>query len=122
MAPAGPLGKPRSIGISILLAIVTFGIYTFFWTFKTHEEMKLHTGRGLGGGIGVLIYFLASPATWFLVPNEIEKMYQLDGRQSPVQAIWGLWLLLPLLGAFIWFPRVQGALNNYWVAHGAVMP
>ena len=47
--PRGPLGKPRGIGVCILLAIVTLGIYTFVWTWKTHDEIKSHSGIGVGG-------------------------------------------------------------------------
>ncbi len=31
----------------------------------------------------------------------------------------GLWLLLPIVGAFVWFFKVQGALNRYWEGKGA---
>jgi hypothetical protein len=120
--PPGALGKPRSIGVSILLAIVTIGIYTYVWTYKTHDELKRHTGQGLGGGIGLLIYFFVSPVTYFLIPGEIKSMYEAAGEQSPVSAIWGLWFLLPLIGNIIWFVKVQGALNDYWVARGAPQP
>ena len=42
--PYGPPGPVRGIGMSILLAIVTLGIYTYVWTWKTHAELKRHTG------------------------------------------------------------------------------
>jgi hypothetical protein len=45
----GPVGQTRGTGIAILLAIVTLGIYTLVWWYKTHEEMKRHTGQGIGG-------------------------------------------------------------------------
>lgn len=48
-AMPGPLGTPRGIGACIGLAIVTLGIYTFVWTWKTHEEIKRHSGIGVGG-------------------------------------------------------------------------
>jgi hypothetical protein len=119
---AGPLGQPRATGKSILLAIVTIGIYTYVWTYKTHDELKRHTGQGLGGGLGLLIYFLVSPVTYFLIPSEIKNMYEAAGEQSPVTPIYGLWFLLPLIGNIIWFLKVQGALNDYWVARGAPQP
>lgn len=123
MAQVGaPIGKPRSIGISILLGIVTLGIYTFVWTYMTHDELKQHTGQGLGGALGLIVYLFVSPVTYFLVPSEIKSMYQGDGRQSPVDVVWGLWFLLPLIGSIIWFLRVQGALNDYWVSKGAAAP
>lgn len=115
----GPIGKPRSIGISILLAIVTLGIYTYFWVYFQHEEMKNYSGNGLGGVVGVIIYFFVGPVTWFLIPNEVKGLYEGDGRESPVRAIWGLWFLLPIVGAFVWYIKVQGAINDYWVSKGA---
>jgi Domain of unknown function (DUF4234) len=44
----GPLGQPRGIGFGILLVIVTFGFYSWYWVFKTQEEMKQHTGEAWG--------------------------------------------------------------------------
>lgn len=117
--PAGPIGQPRPIGICILLAVVTLGIYTYVWTYKTQEELKRHTGTGLGGGLGLLIYFLLSPATYFIVGSEVGQMEQRSGRAPSVSGVTGLWILLPLVGAVVWFVKVQGALNNYWRSVGA---
>ncbi len=110
----GPLGKQRGIGFAILISIVTLGIYTFYWVFKTQEEVKDHSGIGVGGVLGFVIYFLLSPVTWFLIPSEVGKMYKADGREAPFSGWTGLWILLPLIGAFVWFIKVQGALNRYW--------
>lgn len=118
----GPTGKPRSSGICVLLAIVTLGIYTYVWTFKTHDEIKRHSGNGVGGVIGFVIYFLLSPVTYFVIPSEIKTMLVADGRTSPVSALWGLWFLLPLIGSLIWFFKMQGTLNDYWVSKGAQTP
>lgn len=109
-----PKGKQRGIGTSILLAIVTLGIYTFFWTYYTHKEIKAYSGLGVGGPIGLLIYVFVSPVTLFLIPNDINSMMQQHGRQSRVSALTGLWVLLPLLGSLIWFVKVQGQLNEFW--------
>ena len=110
----GPLGQPRGIGFGILLFIVTFGIYSLYWVFKTQEEVKNHSGQGVGGVLGLVIYIVVSPVTWFLVPSEVGKMYTQDGRPAPFSGWTGLWLLLPILGAFVWFIKIQGALNRYW--------
>jgi hypothetical protein len=111
---SGPLGQPRGIGFAILLAIVTLGIYTFYWVFKTQDEVKEHSGIGVGGVVGLVIYIVLSPVTWFLVPSEVGKMFRADGRQAPFTGWTGLWLLLPIVGAFVWFIKVQGALTRYW--------
>ena len=116
----GPVGETRSIGLSILWAILTLGIYTFVWTYKTQEEIKRYSGNGVGGVIGLVIYILISPVTFFIVASEVRYMYEdLDGQKSPVRGIYGLWFLLPLIGHIIWFVQVQGALNRYWESKGA---
>lgn len=109
-----PKGKPRSIGTSILLAIVTLGIYTLFWTYATHKEIKDYSGIGVGGGLGLVIFIFVSPVTWFLIPNDVNQMLQRHGRESRVSVVTGLWMLLPIIGAFVWFVKVQGQLNEFW--------
>ena len=115
----GQIGNTRSIGLSILWAILTLGIYTYVWAYKTHAEIKRYSGNGVGGVLGFVIYLLVSPVTFFVVPSEIRHMYESDGTTSPVRGITGLWILLPLLGPVIWFVKVQGALNHYWTTKGA---
>ena len=97
---SGPLGQPRGIGFAILMAIITLGIYTLYWVFKTQDEVKNHSGQGVGGVLGLVIYIVVGIVTWFLVPSEVGKMYQQDGRTAPFSGWTGLWLLLPIVGAF----------------------
>lgn len=115
----GPIGEAKSKGTTVLLSIITCGIWTYVWSFQTHEELKRYRGDGLGGAIGLVLAILVSPAVMFTVPAEIEKMYQEEGLPSPVQTTIGLWFLLPIIGNFIWYFRVQDALNDFWVARGA---
>ena len=72
---SGPLGQPRGIGFAILMAIITLGIYTLYWVFKTQDEVKNHSGQGVGGVLGLVIYIVVGIVTWFLVPSEVGKMY-----------------------------------------------
>ena len=65
----GPLGQPRGIGFAILMAIITLGIYTLYWVFKTQEEVKNHSGQGVGGVLGLVIYIVVGIVTWFLIPS-----------------------------------------------------
>ena len=119
VSTTGPLGQPRGIGFAILLAIVTLGIYTLYWVFKTQDEVKEHSGIGVGGVLGLVIYILISPITWFLIPSDVGKMFKADGREAPFTGWTGLWLLLPIIGAFVWFIKIQGALNRYWESKSA---
>jgi hypothetical protein len=115
VANDGPLGQERSVGFGIFIYIITLGIYGLYWTYMTFDELKRHTRQGLGGGLGLLIGFLTGGiATWFIAPSEVAKMYTADGREAPLSGATGFWMLLPVIGPFIWFSKVQGSLNTYW--------
>jgi hypothetical protein len=115
----GPVGRPERIGVQILLSVVTFGLYGIYWAYKCHEEVKEHTGDGIGGPFGALIYVVAGVVTLFLLPIEIERMYERDGRRSPVSAATAFWILL---FGIPWYVKCQQALNEYWIAKGASPP
>lgn len=115
MANAGPIAVQRSVGKIILLSIVTAGIYGIVWTYKTFEEIKAHRGgEGMGGALGLVLSFVGIGI--FILPNEIQKMYESDGQQSPVSAMSGFWAFLFVIP---WYFKVQGALNRYWGSKGA---
>jgi Domain of unknown function (DUF4234) len=110
----GPIGKPRGVLFVIVLSIVTFGVYHLYWYYKSFEELKRHTGNGIGGILGLLIAIVFNPINWFVLPSEIGSMYRGDGREAPMTGWTGLWILLPLVGWFVWTIKTQGALNRYW--------
>jgi Domain of unknown function (DUF4234) len=120
----GPLGRRRGIGFGFLLFVVTFGLYGWYWAFKTQEELKQRTGEGLGGVIGLVIWIVINPVSAFVIPSEIGKMYVRDGKQPPMTGWTGLWLFpgaILLIPAIVWFVKVQGALNRYWEAAGSAV-
>ena len=122
-AARGPVGKTTSPGTAILLSIVTLGIYTYVWAYRQFEEFKQYSGKGIGGGLGVVIaIFTGHITTYFLIPSELKSMYEAEGEQSPVEPIIGLWFLLPIVGAFIWYFKVQEAINDFWARRGAPAP
>ena len=47
--------KKRSIGMMILLTIVTCGIYNIYWNISFQSELKRNTGKGFGGGMHFLM-------------------------------------------------------------------
>jgi uncharacterized protein DUF4234 len=117
LEPTEQPGTPRPIGTCIALAIITFGIYAVVWTYKTFEELRRATGRGLGGGFALLALFFVGPVIYFMAPHEVGRAYEDAGEVSPVTAITGFWVLLPLFGPLVWFVRVQSALNQLWEYH-----
>ncbi len=118
-SPGGPIGKQRPIGKQIVLAVVTFGLYGVYWAYINHEEIKQHSGDGVGGVVGAVIYVIAGVVTLFLLPIEIKRMYERDGRTSPVGPATAFWILL--LG-IPWYVKCQNALNDYWASKGAPAP
>jgi uncharacterized BrkB/YihY/UPF0761 family membrane protein len=121
----GPLGNRRGVGFGILMFIVTLGFYSWYWAYKTQEEVKEHSGQGIGGVLGLVIWILLNPVSAFVIPSEIGAMYRKDGRESPVTGWTGLWLFpfgFLIVTAIVWFVKVQGALNDYWEAKGVPAP
>jgi hypothetical protein len=117
-APAsGPLGHPRGVWFVILIGILTLGFYWWYWAYMTQDEMKKHTGEGLGGVLGLVIWILISAVSAFVIPSEVGNMYARDGQQKPVSGWTGLWLFpfgIFLIPAIVWAVKVQGSLNRYW--------
>lgn len=117
-APAtGPLGQPRGVWFVILIGLVTLGIYWLYWVYKTQDEMKRHTGDGLGGVLGLVVWILISAVSAFVIPSEVGNMYAKAGREKPVTGWTGLWLFpfgILIIPIFVWFAKVQGSLNRYW--------
>jgi hypothetical protein len=113
------VGEQKAIGKQILISIVTLGIYGIYWAYKSHEDVKLHSGQGVGGAVGAIIYFFVSIVTVFLLPSEIKNMYEREGQESPVSWTTGFWILL---FAIPWYVKVQQALNDHWASHGAPPP
>ncbi len=95
-APGGPgqLGRIRPTGTMILLFFVTLGIYQYFYNYRVHDEIKKHSGQGLGGGIALLLTFLAGAAMPFVTPSEVGGLYKRRGEKPPVTGLTGLWYAL----------------------------
>ena len=116
----GPVGKIRNPWAVIVFSIITFGIYTLYWTYQVFRELKEDTGQGVGPVIALVIEILINIVNLFLLPSEIGNMYAAEGQEKPVSGVTGFWNLIPLVGTIIWFIKVQGALNRHWESHGAV--
>ncbi len=99
----GPLGEVRGTGKVIGLTIVTFGIYAYVYNYKVHAQMQRHTGRGIGGGIALLLTLIASVAMPFVTSSEVGSLYTRRGQRPPVTGWTGLWYFGPLVGGYVVF-------------------
>ncbi len=94
--------KERSIGMMILLAIITLGIYMLYWTVSFQSQLKEKTGEGFGG-LGHFIMIFITFGIYYLywhykVGERLEKLgRQNDGVLYLVLAIVGFSWLTPFL-------------------------
>jgi len=119
--PSGPVGRVRGTGMVILLTLVTFGIYSLVYYYSTHEEMKRHSGDGLGGVLALVLALFVGVVSPFLLSKEVGDLYERQGQRAPVTAVTGLWAIpgfLILIGPFVWLFKTNGALNDYWRGFG----
>jgi hypothetical protein len=120
--PWGPAGKVRPTGASIALFVVTLGIYGFVYNYSVHDEMKRHSGRGIGGGVALLLSFLAGVAMPFVTPAEVGSLYSRRGFPEPVNGWTGLWYVGPAIAGYLAFFVLlfaTVALNVHQTTHGA---
>jgi Domain of unknown function (DUF4234) len=122
VAAHGPVGKRRGVVFVLLITLVTLGIYSLYWVYKTQQEIKDYSGDGLGGVLGLVIWILISPVSAFVIPSEIgTNLFARAGRERPVTGWTGLWLFpfgVFLIPAIVWFVKVQGSLNRFWESAG----
>ncbi|HUZ10395.1 MAG TPA: DUF4234 domain-containing protein [Acidimicrobiales bacterium] len=117
---AKPIGKVRNPWAVIGLSIITLGIYSLYWQYATFRDMKDYSGNGIGGVLGLVIAILLSIVNVFVMPSEVGGLFAADGQAKPVSGLTGFWVLLPIVGGFVWIIKTQGWLNKYWQAHGAL--
>ena len=105
----------------MLLFFVTLGIWAFVWYYQVHEEMKRHSGEGLGGVLALVIAIIFGLVMPYLSSNEVGQLYERRGQEKPVSGLTGLWFfpgIFILVGPFVWFVQTNNALNEYWQSLG----
>jgi hypothetical protein len=110
-----PIGQVRATWFVVVMSLVTLGIYTLYWTYKSFAELRRYRGRGLHPLAGVLLLFVL--VSGFLLPGYVGRMYAEDEWDDPPISGWsGCYILIPYLGSIIWQVRVQNSLNRFWEA------
>ena len=89
--------KNRSVGMVVLLSIITFGIYAIVWFVKTKDEMNKEYGTDIPSGIMLFIPVISILWMWKWAGG-VEKAT--NGKQSQTMAF-VLVLLLSVIGMAI---------------------
>jgi hypothetical protein len=110
----GRIGKRRRWYVVALLTCVSVGLYGLYWLYRVFQELRDYSGQGTQGVIAVVLAVNAPMLPVILLPLEIGKLYERADEIKPVTWSTGLWVLLPILGLFLWLYRVQTAINDYW--------
>jgi hypothetical protein len=104
------IGLAQPVGTIFLLTLVTCGIYFYYWIYKTAEDLKLRTGHGHGGVATLLLSFvIVGP---FLLSQAIGDAQEARGRPRTVSWTTYLWVLIPIVGIYIYLTKVEPVLTE----------
>ena len=120
------IGKKRSVIATILLSIITLGIYYLVWLYNIFTEADLYCeGRVDITSGAAAVGFLFIPLfnviwaimLWYKTPGLLTKMQEADGVAENRIKHYGYygWLYpIPVVGVILWIFMVQSAFNQYW--------
>ncbi len=115
LAKLGNRVDRMSAGFHVVLFVITLGLYSWYWVYRTYREARRQTGQGLGGALGLLLWILLWPVSAFVIPSEVRRMHEKAGREAPVSGRTGLWLFpfgLLIVPGIVWFVKIHRALDR----------
>jgi Domain of unknown function (DUF4234) len=130
-APAEAHAKLRSPVITVVLSIVTIGIYYFVWYYKINREMRdLGRARGQDLGQSPATSVLATTLGALIIVPAVVSVYNTCKRIQAAQRLAGRsdvlngWLavVMYLVVGFILPGYMQSELNKVWTTQGEPLP
>ena len=107
----------RSVGIAVLLTIVTFGIYGIYWFIKLHEEVRIAANDqdGTSAGLAFVLTLVTCGIYgfyWnFKQGEKLDKAYRDRGLPTSNREI--VYLLLSIFGlSIVSYALMQDSLNK----------
>lgn len=109
--------KQRSVGLCIVLSIITCGIYGIYWVYCLNEDVCEVTG-GLGTSGGLVILFSLLTCGIYLIFWNYKMGERLDqeraSRGVPTGSLAILYLVLSIFGLdIVSMALMQSELNRY---------
>lgn len=118
-----PVGEQRDIAVSIVLAVVTCGIYGLVWHYRMMREIAADLGRtDINPGVEILLIFLTCGIYGMYLCYKYPKLVnEMQARRGlPVNDISVMTLLLAVFGLpIVSHALMQSELNNIWKLYGA---
>lgn len=120
-AREAPLGEVRGVAVTILLTILTCGIYGLVTLYRIGEELDRHQGKGrINAGMDILLLFVTCGLWSFYVMYKYPQVLQeitLEEEMPPVDVTVPC-ILLTVFGLYIVAVAIlQSELNRHWEAH-----
>ena len=120
-APTGPLGDERGVVISIVLTLLTCGIYGWVLLYKIGDELNTHQGKGqLKPGVDILLILVTCGLWGIYVMYKYPKVLQeitADEKVTVVDLTVPC-IILTIFGLqIVALAILQGELNKHWEAH-----
>jgi hypothetical protein len=95
------------IGSEPALFAVLIGVpalYSFWWVYRSYADLHAHSGLGVSGVVGLLVDLAGKVGTLFLLPVQISRRADEDGRVRPIT--WRVGrapFAFALIGLFLWY-------------------
>jgi hypothetical protein len=114
----------RSIAASLLLSILTCGIYGLVWDYRMGREIREHTRRlDINPGVDVFFMVITCNIYYFFWVYKVARILRRQDRacfpsQPPITVPW-LLVVFAVLGATLVSDAVlQHDMNRHWQRHG----
>lgn len=115
------LGEDRGIVVTILLVIVTCGIWGLVVTYKIGDELERHQGKGqISPGMDLLLVFLTCGFWAIYIMYKYPRVLQeiTVEEEMPVVDVVVPCILLTVFGLqIVALAILQNELNKHWEAH-----
>lgn len=116
-------GKKRTFGRGLGLSIITFGIYGLYWNYVARHEIYKQERREDFPTALFFLGFIPLVGLVFIVMYALQTQEKIQEARvarglSPGVGGWEvvLWFLLPFVGAFVSYYKLQTSINEYWDA------
>ena len=121
MRPDSTCGERREIVLTLVLIIITCGIYGLIVSYKMGDELNRHSGRNeINPGLDLLLTFLTCGLWVFYMMYKYPKVLQdvIQEEGGPANDLVLPCLLLTFFGLHIVALLIlQGELNKHWELH-----